>query len=128
MLEFKYLKELKYKLYEYESNYNDDLYYKYVTTFFITSLPDNFNVRNRNIIYYGAPGTGKSYNVDKIIGNLDSHNFERITFHPEYDKCIILANITWLIVYYEIMKCQLVQQHSLKIYVRSWEHLEKRHY
>lgn len=32
-----------------------------------------------NKIYYGAPGTGKSYKVD-----LEYPGFERITFHPEY--------------------------------------------
>lgn len=35
-----------------------------------------------NMIFYGAPGTGKSYEVDKRYNN-DSHT-TRITFHPEY--------------------------------------------
>ena len=39
----------------------------------------------QNIIYYGAPGTGKSYRVNKIIEDLSEKQFERITFHPEYD-------------------------------------------
>lgn len=37
----------------------------------------------RNIIYFGAPGTGKSYNLNKDGKNLTS-NYERITFHPDY--------------------------------------------
>ncbi|WP_017637909.1 AAA family ATPase, partial [Staphylococcus sp. E463] len=32
-----------------------------------------------NKIFYGAPGTGKSYKVDSLF-----NNFERVTFHPEY--------------------------------------------
>lgn len=32
-----------------------------------------------NKIYYGAPGTGKSFKVSK-----DYPNFKRVTFHPEY--------------------------------------------
>jgi hypothetical protein len=32
-----------------------------------------------NLIYYGAPGTGKSYKVNKEFSN-----YKRLTFHPEY--------------------------------------------
>ena len=41
----------------------------------------------RNIIYFGAPGTGKSYNLnqDKDILLKDyPENYERVTFHPDY--------------------------------------------
>ena len=41
----------------------------------------------RNIIYFGAPGTGKSYNLnqDKDILLQDYlENYERVTFHPDY--------------------------------------------
>ena len=38
-----------------------------------------------NYIYYGLPGCGKSYSVQKeYLENLDSYFYERITFHPEY--------------------------------------------
>lgn len=41
----------------------------------------------RNIIYFGAPGTGKSYNLnidkDNLLKNYDD-NYERVTFHPDY--------------------------------------------
>lgn len=33
----------------------------------------------KNKIYYGAPGTGKSYKVDR-----EYPNYKRVTFHPEY--------------------------------------------
>ena len=35
-------------------------------------------------IYYGAPGTGKSYEVDKIVENVDEDKVFRVTFYPEY--------------------------------------------
>lgn len=40
----------------------------------------------RNRIIFGAPGTGKSYALNKEIKNLLKNGgyFERITFHPEY--------------------------------------------
>ena len=37
----------------------------------------------RNMIYFGAPGTGKSYNLNKDLDDL-TYNYERVTFHPDY--------------------------------------------
>ncbi|WNW01867.1 AAA family ATPase [Tenacibaculum sp. HL-MS23] len=44
----------------------------------------NYNFKQK--IFYGAPGTGKSYLVDKIIEgkNISADDIFRITFHPEY--------------------------------------------
>lgn len=42
---------------------------------------------DRNRIIFGAPGTGKSYTLNKEKGELldkCKNNFERVTFHPEY--------------------------------------------
>ena len=41
----------------------------------------------RNIIYFGAPGTGKSFNLNRdkdILLKNHEDNFERVTFHPDY--------------------------------------------
>ncbi len=41
----------------------------------------------RNVIYFGAPGTGKSYNLNQDKNNLLEKypgNYERVTFHPDY--------------------------------------------
>ncbi|MBQ9025635.1 MAG: AAA family ATPase [Methanobrevibacter sp.] len=41
----------------------------------------------RNIIYFGAPGTGKSYNLNQDKKDLLENypdNYERVTFHPDY--------------------------------------------
>lgn len=53
---------------------------------FIAETQKNRNSPTNNTIYYGAPGTGKSYRVDQIIKDLDPQYFERVTFHPEYDN------------------------------------------
>lgn len=41
---------------------------------------------SRNLIFFGAPGTGKSFKLNKekddFIGNEDQ--YERVTFHPDY--------------------------------------------
>ncbi|RAP50969.1 MAG: hypothetical protein BZ136_00285 [Methanosphaera sp. rholeuAM74] len=40
----------------------------------------------RNVIYFGAPGTGKSYtlNADMSLIVSDEDCYERVTFHPDY--------------------------------------------
>ncbi|WP_298500871.1 AAA family ATPase, partial [uncultured Methanobrevibacter sp.] len=44
-------------------------------------------IQKRNSIYFGAPGTGKSFdlNIDKnnLLKN-NENNYERVTFHPDY--------------------------------------------
>lgn len=42
-------------------------------------------VNNRNLIYFGAPGTGKSYRLNKkAIESFDDGQITRVTFHPDY--------------------------------------------
>ena len=46
-----------------------------------------FDSIKRNIIYFGAPGTGKSYNLNQdkdILLRNYPENYERVTFHPDY--------------------------------------------
>lgn len=42
----------------------------------------------RNRIFFGAPGTGKSYTVNRecieLIGDGNEMEYERVTFHPDY--------------------------------------------
>ena len=46
-----------------------------------------FDENNKNIILYGAPGTGKTYSVKKALEYIDinkSSNYKFIQFHPSY--------------------------------------------
>lgn len=45
-----------------------------------------------NKIYYGVPGSGKSYKVDEIF-NDESYKIERTTFHPEYTNSDFVGQI-----------------------------------
>lgn len=60
----------------------------FVSTKNIFDKKDNINnkmdilKKGENIIYYGAPGTGKSHKVDKKSEEFDY--VERVTFYPEY--------------------------------------------
>jgi hypothetical protein len=86
---------------------NPDAYYAYMGTV-ETGLPEIFDLMDSNVvwsvfphfwktgtvhgiktqvkvlqqIYYGAPGTGKSHKIDKLV---DKQDIIRTTFHPESD-------------------------------------------
>lgn len=40
---------------------------------------------SRQVIYYGAPGTGKSHRIKKQLEGVPKENIFRITFHPDSD-------------------------------------------
>jgi 5-methylcytosine-specific restriction endonuclease McrBC GTP-binding regulatory subunit McrB len=86
----------------------------------------------KNVIYYGAPGTGKSYKVDNIINGLESKYFERLTFHPEFD------NVSFVGGYKPIseedskgidtIKYKFVPQAFTNIYERAWKDDKSQYY
>ena len=43
-------------------------------------------VTPENKIYFGAPGTGKSYQITHDLKDVDLFFQKRVTFHPEYDN------------------------------------------
>lgn len=87
---FPYLKDKQlYRNTYQEINRILDAYQKHITSDITTSN----DVSGKNIIYYGAPGTGKSYSVSNLIkekysdynaGDDNNDNVFRVTLHPEY--------------------------------------------
>ena len=57
----------------------------YVEPVYKTSLDKDFP---RNRIFFGAPGTGKSFTInqdkDVLLGKNNESDYERVTFHPDY--------------------------------------------
>ncbi|MBQ8459934.1 hypothetical protein IJ541_07515 [bacterium] len=65
---------------------DDDFYdYEYILPKFETNYQSNFP---RNLIYFGAPGTGKSWQLNKdkddLLGENNETDYERVTFHSNY--------------------------------------------
>lgn len=94
---------------------------------------------HKNTIYYGAPGTGKSHKVDKIIESLDSKYFERVTFHPEFDNASFIGGykpISDKVKYtngegeYFVNEVhyKFVPQAFTNIYERAWQDLDNQYY
>lgn len=46
--------------------------------------PDDINLPSRNTIWYGAPGTGKSYKLNELLKESFAGRFERVTFYADY--------------------------------------------
>lgn len=71
----------------------DILHIKDLNEIINTSTNQNEDLCPKQIIYYGAPGTGKSHTVKKTTGEIDEENMEhkhlpnvfRTTFHPDSD-------------------------------------------
>lgn len=94
---------------------------------------------HKNIIYYGAPGTGKSHKVDKIIEELETKYYERVTFHPEYDNSSFIGGYKPISVkeryedengeYFENeVHYKFVPQAFTNIYERAWQDLDNQYY
>ena len=94
-------------------------------------------VHGRNIIFYGAPGTGKSHTVDNIIKGIKEKGQEdyglgpgidfRTTFHPDTDYA------TFVGCYKPSMKNNRIEYHFtmqvfLEAYKYAWEHLGEQVY
>ena len=92
----------------------------------------NVKIQAKNIIYYGSPGTGKSYKVDNEIKNLSPNFYERITFHPEFDHTSFIGGYKPVsakdINGNDIIKYQFVSQAFTNIYYRAWNDQDNQYY
>ena len=86
----------------------------------------------QNKIFYGAPGTGKSYKVDNLIKDLESQYFERLTFHPEFDNASFVGGYKPISVQgsdgADIIKYKFVPQAFTNIYKRAWFDLKNQYF
>lgn len=60
-----------------------DLEYLYPSKTKCSKQPEN--LISRQIIYYGAPGTGKSHRIKEQLEGVSKENIFRTTFHPDSD-------------------------------------------
>ncbi len=72
-----------------------------------------------NVIYYGSPGTGKSYRADDVT---KGKNVEKVTFHPDYDYHSFVGGYKPTMDGDKIAY-KFVPQIFTKIYVDAWKNL-----
>lgn len=58
---------------------------KYVPQKFVENITEKKNNDSYQIIYYGAPGTGKSHKIKAQLEGVSKENIFRTTFHPDSD-------------------------------------------
>lgn len=102
-----------------------------------TSMNDELS--NKNTIYYGSPGTGKSHKVNDLLRGKEGF-YERITFHPEYDNSSFVGgyrpvseafehkNAAGEVVVKDEVKYKFVPQAFANIYTKAWNDLGNQYY
>lgn len=74
-----------------------------------------------NVIYYGSPGTGKSYKADN---ETKGENVKKVTFHPDYDYHSFVGGYKPTMIgegNNEKIAYKFVPQIFTKIYVDAWK-------
>jgi hypothetical protein len=78
----------------------------------------------KNVIFYGSPGTGKSFTVES---NTSGHSKTRITFHPETDYQSFVGSYKPVMDGVTI-KYEFVPQAFTKAYCQAWLNPDNPHY
>ncbi len=96
----------------------------------IESAIDNFIAYSlsRQVIFYGAPGTGKSFIVDVLTNN---HNVERTTFHPESDYSSFVGCYKPVSVKeggHSLIEYKFVAQAFIRAYINACKNPDKKQF
>lgn len=88
---------------------------------------------NKNVIFFGAPGTGKSHEVKEILKGVSPEDFQRITFHPEYDYTSFVGGYKPVTVFNETKQENEVQYNFqseifTNMYIKAWQETSKQFY
>lgn len=76
--------------------------------------------QQRQVIIYGAPGTGKSYFIKEKLKNVNEDNVFRTTFHPDSDYSTFVGAYKPTMEG-DVIKYKFVPQAFLKAYVRAYQ-------
>ena len=79
------------------------------------------------VIYFGAPGCGKSHKVAEAIAGGNKENIFRTTFHPDYDYASFVGSYKPEMEEGEI-KYAFTPQVFTSAYARAWEHPKEKVY
>lgn len=78
-------------------------------------------------IFFGAPGTGKSYRISELLHNTHEDKIRRVTFHPEFDYASFVGGYK-PITYNEKIKYDFIPQIFTNIYIDAWNDQDNYYY
>lgn len=110
------------KVYLFRDGDNVNAYWEFKQDFVegLSNIPiENTTSDPKNIIYYGAPGTGKSYRITQDLKEVDTIFQKRITFHPEYDNTSFVGGYKPITDKNGDVKYEFVPQIFTNIYVEA---------
>lgn len=81
-----------------------------------------------NKIYFGAPGTGKSYQITQDLKDVDLIFQKRVTFHPEYDNASFVGGYKPITDINGDIKYEFVPQIFTNIYVEACNDSKRQYY
>lgn len=94
----------------------------------------NNNIKHKlsNIIYYGAPGTGKSHTIKEMLRKIPEKQRVRVTFHPEFDYTSFVGGYKPVSEKgedgKECIQYKFVPQTFTNIYIDAWLDLQNNYY
>ncbi|MDV6167615.1 AAA family ATPase [Flavobacterium sp. DG1-102-2] len=115
---------------EFNINFENEFY---IFKYFEDNLSKSSSNQKKIIqqIFYGAPGTGKSHKIEKIIEDVPQDQKERVTFHPEYDYSSFVGGYR---PYSEkkgdeyVITYRFIPQIFTNIYIKAWQNPGKDYY
>ena len=81
---------------------------------------------SKNTIYFGSPGTGKSYKANQYLKDLVGKFYERVTFHPDYDYHSFVGGYKPTMDGDKIAY-KFIPQIFTKIYIKAWNDLDNQY-
>lgn len=116
----------------------DEIVNKYVQNFEKSSTKE-IKVKERftldisiNKIYFGPPGTGKSYAIKEYLNknNVSAENYSRVTFHPDYDYHSFVGGYKPFTDSKDDdkIKYKFVPQIFTELYVKAWTNQDENYF
>lgn len=111
----------------------DENYLRFLQEFDKSRQTEDAPLKNGfNKIYFGAPGTGKSYKVAQEIKDINETQVERVTFHPDYDYASFVGGYKPVTEQdddgNDIIRYKFVPQVFINIYERAHRNPSRNYY